>query len=882
MRTPHRSDRTSYLLIHQKIFIICIAIISFTITNIHAQIPDSINNKVQIEEWLNAGPYKVSLPAFNKENNLEGKVYKVENLIKFNLKTVEQPLTGDVFLKQNQESIQWKKQKSKKNGDLIIQLPKNADFALNWQSSYLKCESYTKITFEIETAQCYVMYIDGQQKLSKFKFDKKGKDAVKKKKEVKLEPGKHHIVIVSLFSKSEEVNWKVRTNIVTEQAERLQLGLDSDQFMDIKLLMEGQRLKGASLSPDGKYVILNYAEVFAPKGKTERWFEIQEREKGNIIFTSRGREMHQAKWAPIGHQISYVSKLNEKNTLELFDLDSFKNIVLHQSKKDFNNHTWTKDGTFIIYSITEEPKEKEKGVYKVEGMPDRWPWWRKRTQLFKLNTEDLSVQRLTYGHLSNNLHDISPKGEKILISHDYPDFSERPYSKQVLMELNLADLSIDTIWVQRYSGSASYSPDGKKLLVTGSPVLFGEEGKNVSEGNIPNDYDTQAYVYDIGSGKVKAISKDFNPSIMHAHWNISDGLIYFIGQDRTYRKAYVFNPETQIFSDLGAQVDIVKTINFSANEPAMVYTGSSISYPSVCFDYNLNTNKQTQIIDPEASSFEDVKFGKTEDWNFNTETGITIEGRVYYPPDFNPEKKYPLIVYYYGGTSPTDRTFRGRYPKNLFAAMGYVVYVLQPSGATGYGQEFSAMHVNNWGVTVADEIILGTTLFLKEHPFADPKSVGCLGASYGGFMTMLLTTRTDIFSAAISHAGISSISSYWGEGFWGYSYSSVASANSFPWNNRELYIEQSPLFHADKVTTPLLLLHGDDDTNVPPGESIQMYTALKLLGKEVELVEVEGQNHHITDYKKRILWQKTIFAWFDKWLKGESSWWDALYPEKNL
>jgi dipeptidyl aminopeptidase/acylaminoacyl peptidase len=80
----------------------------------------------------------------------------------------------------------------------------------------------------------------------------------------------------------------------------------------------------------------------------------------------------------------------------------------------------------------------------------------------------------------------------------------------------------------------------------------------------------------------------------------------------------------------------------------------------------------------------------------------------------------------------------------------------------------------------------------------------------------------------------------------------------------------------------LLLLTGGADTNVPPGESIQFYTALKLLGKPVELIEIEGQNHHILDYKKRILWQKTIFAWFDKWLKGESGWWDELYPEKEL
>lgn len=146
-------------------------------------------------------------------------------------------------------------------------------------------------------------------------------------------------------------------------------------------------------------------------------------------------------------------------------------------------------------------------------------------------------------------------------------------------------------------------------------------------------------------------------------------------------------------------------------------------------------------------------------------------------------------------------------------------------------------------------------------------------------MTMLLITRTDLFAAAISHAGISSISSYWGEGYWGYLYSAVATANSFPWNRPDIYVEQSPLFQADKVKTPLLLLHGVDDTNVPIGESVQFYTALKLLGKQVELVQVDGQNHHILAYQKRIQWTKSILAWFDKWLKGQPQWWEELYSK---
>jgi len=133
----------------------------------------------------------------------------------------------------------------------------------------------------------------------------------------------------------------------------------------------------------------------------------------------------------------------------------------------------------------------------------------------------------------------------------------------------------------------------------------------------------------------------------------------------------------------------------------------------------------------------------------------------------------------------------------------------------------------------------------------------------------------------VAHAGISSISSYWGEGWWGYGYNARSAAGSFPWNNRDLYVERSPLFHADKVTTPLLLTHGTGDTNVPVGESDAFYTALKLLGRTVEYIQVEGADHTILDHAQRLVWSPTILAWFDRWLKNEPEWWQALYPVRG-
>jgi len=330
-----------------------------------------------------------------------------------------------------------------------------------------------------------------------------------------------------------------------------------------------------------------------------------------------------------------------------------------------------------------------------------------------------------------------------------------------------------------------YSPDDNYLLVRGGPAVFGNIGENVQKRKITNNYDTQAYIYNINDKSVDPITFSFNPSIHDSYWDSSGKIIYFLCADKTYQKIYRYNIKNRLFTPVSVGPDVINSIDFTRNGGFAVFTGSSISTPLKAYLIDLKSDNISIIADPEKVDYSDVIFGKNEKWTFLNDEGFTIDGRIYFPPDFEPQKKYPLIVYYYGGTIPTNRSFGGRYPKNLFAAQGYVVYVLQPGGTYGYGQEFSAIHVNNWGITVADEIIMGTKKFIQEHSFVDKNKVGCIGASYGGFMTMLLQTRTDIFAAAVAHAGISSISSYWGEGYWGYLYSAVASVNSFPWNNRE-------------------------------------------------------------------------------------------------
>ena len=444
-------------------------------------------------------------------------------------------------------------------------------------------------------------------------------------------------------------------------------------------------------------------------------------------------------------------------------------------------------------------------------------------------------------------------------------------------------MAVDTLWERaKYINGATFSPDGKQLMVFGSGNAFDNIGLNIKEGQISNTYDGQLFLYDPATRKAKALTKDFNPNVTSAQWSKFDGQIYMLTEDQDYQRIYTCNPANGKIRRLDLPEDVIYNYSLAEAAPVMYYYGQSVSNANRLYSYNTKSKRTQLIYDLSADKLKDIKFGEVHDWNFRAAAGDTIYGRYYLPPHFDPNKKYPLIVNYYGGTSPTERSLENRYPSHVYAALGYIVYIIQPSGATGFGQEFSARHVNAWGLRTGDEIIEGTKKFCAEHNFVDTKKIGCIGASYGGFITQYLQTKTDIFAAAISHAGISDITSYWGEGYWGYSYSALASANSYPWNARDMYTLQSPLFNADKINTPILFLHGTVDTNVPVGESIQMFTALKLLGKPTAFVQVVGQNHQILDYKKRAEWNKTIYAWFAKWLKDQPEWWNAMYPEKAL
>ncbi|MEJ6475493.1 alpha/beta hydrolase family protein [Pseudoalteromonas piscicida] len=640
--------------------------------------------------------------------------------------------------------------------------------------------------------------------------------------------------------------------------------------LSAKQLFDAPTVSAISLSPNGEYYITTVRHYNDEKGNTAITETTLYNEDGEALHHFDGMNAGSFAWRDDSEKLTYLSD----NKAYIFDLKTAKRTQVASQLNGASSITFFDEDT-LIFEWTNSGKEEGKLTKHYQGLEDRWSYARTQSQIFLLDISSGLLNPVTVGNQSHRLADFDAKSKTILATRNQQDYAQPPHMLTELVEINLSDNQQKVIGQYRTFNNAQYTKDG--IYVTAGPDFADGAGRNLPEGMLANNYDGQLYLMDRNGQNVKALSKNFDPAI-GSFTVLNNGDVVLKATDEDRQQLFFFDQSKSRFKKLNTELDVVESYSVSEERSAeILFTGTTASTPQQLKSMSTSDSRADTLWRSQDIAYQNAEIADLEEFNFTNQEGVEIKGRVYLPHGLDKSKKYPALVYYYGGTSPVTRGFTGRYPFNLWAAKGYVVYVLQPTGATGFGQKFSAEHVNAWGEHTANDIIMGTKEFVKAYPFVDDKRLGNLGASYGGFMTMLLTTKTDLFSASISHAGISNITSYWGQGWWGYLYSGEASKGSFPWNNPTLYSQHSPVFNADKVSTPLLLIHGDADTNVPPGESHNMYTALKILGQDVELVEYKGADHQIFARDKRFHWWNTMLAYFDKHLKQEPQWWEHLY-----
>ena len=821
---------------------------------------------IEVKTLKYAGPYAVAQPWMADSVNIKGEAFDLKQLL-------DSPLSFTLLNKGKEVSA--------------AQLLADKQDALHLASFCVSNTQRTKATIAVEGLEQYRLFVDGEQV------------AVNgDKAETILTPSQHTVVIKYLTRKNASSDKKsIKLTVTAANGAPLSVGdAAAKRAYNIYDVICAPNYPSVSISPNGKFIVVRKTWVDR-KGNNHSISELRNSQTNRVMATFE----ESVKWMPSSNKLYFTQKASDSSiageekqdgTLQLITINPLtmerEVLASHLPEGWFQ---FTPDEKTLIYTLTTEGRKKDPQVYDVKEPEDRQPGWRERSNLAKYDLALGILQPLTFGYHNIYLMDISADSRYLLIGKGEERLTKRPTTLTSFYRLDLGSMNASSATTPKvetliekgeFLNSAQFSPDGKSILVSASPEAFNGIGKNVEEGQTPSMIDTQLYLMTLSDKKVRALTRDFNPNVQSVNWSKADGNIYFTAEDKDCVHLFQLNPKSGKFTLLKTPEEYIKSFSLASSAAEMAFSGQSASNADRLYKMNTKALKSQLVDDLSARELKDVELGECKAWNFVNSRGDTLCCRYYLPPHFDAAKKYPMIVNYYGGCSPTSRMFQSRYPHHVYAAMGYVVLVVNPSGATGFGQKFSARHVDTAGEGVAEDIISSTQAFCDEHAFVNRKKIGCIGASYGGFMTQYLQTKTDLFAAAISHAGISDHTSYWGEGYWGYSYSEVSMANEYPWTNKHLFVDQSPLYNADKIHTPLLFVHGTADNNVPVGESIQLYTALKLLGRPTAMVLVDGQDHHIIDYEKRLKWQNTIFAWFAKWLQDDASWWTEMYGDEKM
>ncbi len=273
----------------------------------------------------------------------------------------------------------------------------------------------------------------------------------------------------------------------------------------------------------------------------------------------------------------------------------------------------------------------------------------------------------------------------------------------------------------------------------------------------------------------------------------------------------------------------------------------------------------TKLNDPVLSQ---IQMQPLEPYWFTGALKEKVQGFVVKPPNFDPNKKYPVKYLIHGGPQGAwGDDWSYRWNPELFAANGYVVVMVNFHGSTGYGQKFIDAINGNWGGPPYDDLMLGLDYAEKNYPYIDKDRECALGASYGGYAINWIEGHTTRFKCLVSHDGMFNTVSAYGttEELWFNEWEFKGT----PWTNRALYDKWSPEMFATKFKTPMLVVHGQLDYRLDVSEGFQLFTTLQRLKVPSKMLYFPDEGHWVLKPQNSRLWWKTVSEWVDEWTKAK-------------
>ena len=651
-----------------------------------------------------------------------------------------------------------------------------------------------------------------------------------------------------------------------------------------------------ALAPDGKKAVYAVTSI-EPDAENKDEYKyltqlyLTDFQNNKQPLTQGQESSRQPVWSPDGRQLAFVRNVKGKSQVFILPLYGGEAVQLTKSKYGLSNPQFSPDGKKILVSVTLTFSELLKDSLFNPGKKP--PVWSLEKPGFP-NNEQVKAANTTKPNPDGNLEeiraylekDVDDKKAKVINRLNFQGEAttepELSFTHLALIEPTSGELVPLTKGFYTF-GTAIFTPDGRKVVYvansgsaekhpdrqtesrileinadgTGEAERLSEKGKRFfspvlspdgrwmayqsvgAEGLQPNrlfvmslpEKNSTEIAFDRNAGNLK-----FSP----------DGLfLYFSAQSNGGQPLYRYALKTRQLTPLsGFETGIT---DFDVSKDKIVFAKTEIADPSELYSADLLLKNPQRLTDFNTPWLKEKKLSLPEKRTFTNEKGQTVEYWIMKPTFTEPGKKYPLLLEMHGG--PTAMWGPGEqsmwHELQFFCSKGYGIVYANPRGSGGYGHDFLKANYQDWGTGPASDVLKACSEAARES-WADTSRQVITGGSYAGYLTAWIVAHDNRFKAAFAQRGVYDLTTFMGEGnawrlvpnyFGGY-----------PWQAgiQQVLDDNSPYTFVEKIRTPLLIKHGENDLRTGIIQSEMLYKSLKILGREVEYVRMPGATHELS------------------------------------
>lgn len=645
------------------------------------------------------------------------------------------------------------------------------------------------------------------------------------------------------------------------------------------------RIGGMNVSPDGKRVVYTVAYYSVPENKSNREVFVMNADgSDNKQITKTGFAENEAVWIKGGTKIAFLCNESGSSQLWKMNPDGTDRKRLSDYDKDIEGFAFSPDEKKVLFisqvktvnSTADKYPDLDKatGVIITDLMYKHWDEWVTTVphpfvadfdgesisnpvdvmegELFESPMKPFGgIEQLAWNTTSDKIAYTSRKktGKEYAISTN---------SDIYVYDLNTKQTTNITEENKGYDTNPTYSPDGKSIAW----LSMERDGYEADQNRL--------MVMNLETGEKTFVSKDFDSNVDSYCWSADCERIYFTG---------VWHGESQVYQiDLANGNKITPLTEGMYDYASVALLGDkliaqrhSMSMGDEIYSIDLTGDHTvTQLTFENKHIYDQLTMGKVEERWMKTTDGKQMLTWVIYPPQFDPNKKYPTLLFCEGGPqSPVSQFWSYRWNFQIMAANDYIIVAPNRRGLPGFGLEWNEAVSGDYGGQCMKDYFTAIDEVAKE-PYVNKDRLGCVGASFGGFSVYWLAGHHDKrFKAFIAHDGIFNMEMQYleTEEMW---FANWDMGGAY-WEKQNATAQRtfanSPHKFVDKWDTPILCIHGEKDYRILANQGMAAFNAAVLRGVPAELLIYPDENHWVLKPQNGVLWQRTFFEWLDMWLK---------------